>query len=209
MINFLNLEYFLVLSQELNFSRAAKQLFISQQSLSAHIARMENELGVTLYERTKPLSLTAAGKHFQLRAQEMLNLREQTLQELSASTIYHADKISLGISYAYSRTLLPKILPSFFQQCPNIQLKLYERNAIDLDEALNNGEIDLIINSPVGKESVHDDSYLRKAAIKARIPYMTTMAAAKATAEGIAYVKKNGSSEVRSLQEFHSLITDK
>lgn len=145
MINFLNLEYFLVLSQELNFSRAAKQLFISQQSLSAHIARMENELGVTLYERTKPLSLTAAGKHFQLRAQEMLNLREQTLQELSASTIYHADKISLGISYAYSRTLLPKILPSFFQQCPNIQLKLYERNAIDLDEALNNGEIDLIL----------------------------------------------------------------
>ncbi len=86
--------------------------------------------------------------------------------------------------------------------------KLYEGRPNILD-AITNGEIDLIINSPVGKESVHDDSYLRKAAIKARIPYMTTMAAAKATAEGIAYVKKNGSSEVRSLQEFHSLITDK
>ena len=86
--------------------------------------------------------------------------------------------------------------------------KLYEGRPNILD-AITNGEIDLIINSPVGKESVHDDSYLRKAAIKARIPYMTTMAAAKATAEGIAYVKKSGSSEVRSLQEFHSLITDK
>ena len=86
--------------------------------------------------------------------------------------------------------------------------KLYEGRPNILD-AITNGEIDLIINSPVGKESVHDDSYLRKVAIKARIPYMTTMAAAKATAEGIAYVKKNGSSEVRSLQEFHSLITDK
>lgn len=86
--------------------------------------------------------------------------------------------------------------------------KLYEGRPNILD-AITNGEIDLIINSPVGKESVHDDSYLRKAAIKARIPYMTTMAAAKATAEGIAYVKKNGSSEVRSLQEFHSFITDK
>ncbi len=86
--------------------------------------------------------------------------------------------------------------------------KLYEGRPNILD-AITNGEIDLIINSPVGKESVHDDSYLRKAAIKARIPYMTTMAAAKATAEGIAYVKKNGSSEVRSLQEFHILITDK
>ena len=86
--------------------------------------------------------------------------------------------------------------------------KLYEGRPNILD-AITNGEIDLIINSPVGKESVHDDSYLRKAAIKARIPYMTTMAAAKATAEGIAYVKKNGSSEVRSLQELHRLITDK
>lgn len=86
--------------------------------------------------------------------------------------------------------------------------KLYEGRPNILD-AITNGEIDLIINSPVGKESVHDDSYLRKAAIKARIPYMTTMAAAKATAEGIAYVKKNGSSEVMSLQELHSLITDK
>ena len=86
--------------------------------------------------------------------------------------------------------------------------KLYEGRPNILD-AITNGEIDLIINSPVGKESVHDDSYLRKAAIKARIPYMTTMAAARATAEGIAYVKKNGSSEVRSLQELHSLITDK
>lgn len=86
--------------------------------------------------------------------------------------------------------------------------KLYEGRPNILD-AITNGEIDLIINSPVGKESAHDDSYLRKAAIKARIPYMTTMAAAKATAEGIAYVKKNGSSEVRSLQELHSLITDK
>lgn len=86
--------------------------------------------------------------------------------------------------------------------------KLYEGRPNILD-AITNGEINLIINSPVGKESVHDDSYLRKAAIKARIPYMTTMAAAKATAEGIAYVKKNGSSEVRSLQELHSLISDK
>ena len=85
--------------------------------------------------------------------------------------------------------------------------KLYEGRPNILD-AITNGEIDLIINSPVGKESVHVDSHLRKAAIKARITYMTTMAAAKATAEGIAYVKKNGSSEVRSLQELHSLITD-
>lgn len=86
--------------------------------------------------------------------------------------------------------------------------KLYEGRPNILD-AITNEEIDLIINSPVGKESIHDDSYLRKAAIKGKIPYMTTIAAAKATAEGIAYVKKNGNGEIKSLQDIHSEITDK
>ena len=83
--------------------------------------------------------------------------------------------------------------------------KLYEGRPNILD-AITNGEIDLIINSPAGKESIHDDSYLRKAAIKSKIPYMTTVAAAKATAEGIAYLKKNPSSEVKSLQALHDEI---
>lgn len=79
-------------------------------------------------------------------------------------------------------------------------------NILDL---ITNGKIDLIINSPVGKDSIHDDSYLRKSAIKAKIPYMTTIAAAKATAKGIHNVKKHGLGEVQSLQELHSLIKDK
>ena len=85
--------------------------------------------------------------------------------------------------------------------------KLYEGrpNILDL---ITNGKIDLIVNSPVGKDDVHDDSYLRKAAIKAKIPYMTTIAAARATAKGIRYVNKHGNGEVKSLQELHSEIKD-
>ena len=86
--------------------------------------------------------------------------------------------------------------------------KLYEGRPNVLD-MITNGQIDLIINSPVGADSVHDDSYLRKAAIKGKIPYMTTIAAAKATAEGILYVKKNGSGEVQSLQSLHAQIKDR
>ena len=78
-------------------------------------------------------------------------------------------------------------------------------NILDM---ITNGKIQLIINSPVGKESVHDDSYLRKSAIKARIPYMTTIAAAKATASGIHYVKKHGQGDVKSLQELHGAIRE-
>ncbi|MBQ8232328.1 MAG: carbamoyl-phosphate synthase large subunit [Lachnospiraceae bacterium] len=79
-------------------------------------------------------------------------------------------------------------------------------NVLDL---LTNDKIDLIVNSPVGQDAVSDDSYLRKAAIKHKIPYMTTIAAAKATADGILYVQKNGNGEVHSLQTLHSQIKDK
>ena len=92
-------------------------------------------------------------------------------------------------------------------ECTKIK-KLYEGRPNILD-AITNGEIDLIINSPVGKDSVHDDSYLRKAAVKARIPYITTIAAARATAEGIKYVNEHKTGEIASLQELHSKITDK
>ena len=85
--------------------------------------------------------------------------------------------------------------------------KLYEGRPNILD-MITNGNIQLIINSPAGKESRHDDSYLRKAAIKAKVPYMTTMAAAKATAKGIHYVKTHGQGEVKSLQQLHSEIHD-
>ncbi len=76
-------------------------------------------------------------------------------------------------------------------------------------DAITNGQIDLIVNSPVGKDSMHDDSYLRKAAIKAKIPYMTTAAAARATAKGIRYVKEHGNGEIKSLQQLHSEIKEK
>ncbi|MBP3806496.1 MAG: carbamoyl-phosphate synthase large subunit [Oribacterium sp.] len=83
--------------------------------------------------------------------------------------------------------------------------KLYEGrpNIMDL---ITNGNIDLVINSPIGKDSVHDDSYLRKTAIKAKVPYITTVAAAKAAAEGIKFVQDNGDDGIMSLQEWHKSI---
>ena len=76
-------------------------------------------------------------------------------------------------------------------------------NILDL---ITNGNIDIIVNSPVGKDSVNDDSYLRKG----KIPYYTTIAAAKAAAEGIAYVKahQDQNEEVNSLQGLHAQISD-
>ena len=79
----------------------------------------------------------------------------------------------------------------------------------DLMQDCRNGKIDLIINTPIGADSATDDSYLRKGAIKKKIPYITTMAAAKATASGMISMGKPGCGDVKSLQEWHSEIKDK
>jgi len=72
-------------------------------------------------------------------------------------------------------------------------------------DAVANGQIDIIVNTPDDKKGANDDSYIRKAAIKAKISYFTTMAAAKATIAGIKAVKNNVIS-VKSIQEFHKDI---
>ena len=86
-------------------------------------------------------------------------------------------------------------------------LKIYEGRPNILD-MMTNGDIQLIVNTPIDKASTYDDSYLRRNAIKLKIPYITTMAAAKAAAEGISHVKRHGGSTLRSLQEWHSMIKD-
>ena len=80
--------------------------------------------------------------------------------------------------------------------------KQYEAG-VNITDLLNEGKIDLVINTPAGKSSRHDDSYIRKVAIKCRTPYVTTMAAAKASIEGITAVQSANAIPVRSLQAFH------
>jgi carbamoyl-phosphate synthase large subunit len=72
-------------------------------------------------------------------------------------------------------------------------------------DAIKNGEIQLVINTPVGKLGKYDDSYIRKAAIKYKIPYITTVAAATATIRGIEAFHR-GQSDVKSLQSYHADI---
>jgi len=82
--------------------------------------------------------------------------------------------------------------------------KLHEGRP-NIVDAITNGEIHLVVNTPVGKLSQYDDSYIRKSAIKHKIPYITTLSAAEAAAEGIAALRR-GESDLRSLQEYHANI---
>ncbi len=83
-------------------------------------------------------------------------------------------------------------------------LKLHEGRP-HLADAIRNGEVQLLVNTPAGKESAQDDSYIRKAAIKHNVPYITTAAGAAAAALGIE-ARLAGAEEVRSLQDFHAAL---
>ncbi|HEY33388.1 MAG TPA: carbamoyl-phosphate synthase large subunit [Dehalococcoidia bacterium] len=83
-------------------------------------------------------------------------------------------------------------------------LKMHEGRP-NITDGIVNGEIQLVINTPAGKLSQYDDSYIRKTAIKYKVPYITTLAAAAAAAKGIAAYRQHGSG-VKSLQSYHSEI---
>ena len=83
-------------------------------------------------------------------------------------------------------------------------LKMHEGRP-NIVDGIKNKEIQLVINTPSGKLSIYDDSYIRKAAIKYKIPYITTLAAAIAAAKGIAAYRQ-GKGSVHSLQSYHGEI---
>ena len=84
--------------------------------------------------------------------------------------------------------------------------KLHEGRP-NIADAIKNREINLIINTPVGRMSVYDDSYIRMLAIQYKIPYVTTLSAARATVDGIDAVKGK-QTEPKSLQEYHALLQE-
>ncbi|MFP4085165.1 MAG: carbamoyl-phosphate synthase large subunit [Desulfobacteraceae bacterium] len=92
----------------------------------------------------------------------------------------------------------------FLRQCnikANNILKMHEGRP-NIVDGIKNNEIQLVINTPSGRLSKHDDSYIRKAAIKYKVPYITTLAAALAAAKGIA-ANRRGHGAVKALQEYH------
>jgi len=90
------------------------------------------------------------------------------------------------------------------------QINKLQEGRPNIVDAITNKEINMVINTALDKRSQVDDSYIRKAAIKAKIPYMTTMTAALASAKGIAAYRSAGSdhSQLKSLQEYHADITE-
>ncbi len=144
-MNFHHLKYFLTVAEELNITRAAERLYISQQSLSNHIGNMERELGVKLFTRSPKLSLTYAGDLLVDTATQILDLHSQYLSKVGDINRQYMGVLRVGISHTCGLAMLPDILPKFRREFPLVEFSLFEGNSIQLEDELSHGRTDLII----------------------------------------------------------------
>lgn len=144
-MNFINLKYFLTAAEELNMTKAAQRLYISPQSLSNHITRLENELDVQLFERTPKLRLTYAGTCTARIAARILDLNSQMHVQLNDIVNQRRGSLSIGlVTRARGRILLPSVLPTYRRLNPNVELHLEVDSSDVLLKRLREGTLDLI-----------------------------------------------------------------
>lgn len=154
-MNTRQLQYAVELSRHRNFSQVAARLGISQPALSKQILALEKELGTKLFERSTPLTLTAAGEYFIREAEKILYGSEQLLRSMEGFREGTRGKLSVGISPFRAQYLMPRIAPRLLAEYPDVELVLHEEPSDALRRGAIEGKYDLaIVNLPVDETAL-------------------------------------------------------
>lgn len=134
--------------REQSFSKAAQKLFIAQPSLSLMVKKLEDRLGVPLFDRTtKPIRLTEAGQKYIAAAEQMSQVENTFADYIAAVNNLEAGSLGIGSNQLLSSLVLPKYVSRFLQAHPKIQLRLEDANSTTLQNALMAGSLDIIIDN--------------------------------------------------------------
>lgn len=139
------MEYFAAVADKRSFTRAADQLHITQQTLSAHIAALERELNCQLLLRRTPLELTYAGEVFLRYALQFQREYQALRHEFCDITGNQKGLLRVGIAYTRGRILMPRIISGFQERYPNVQVDLVEASNEELHARLLDGSVDLAV----------------------------------------------------------------
>ena len=145
------LKYFVRTAQTLNFSEAARSLYVSQSTLSQQIKMLETELGTVLFQRdSHSASLTQSGAM-------LLPLAIQTIQDAEACKAQVNDlkemltgELNIGVTYSFSH-ILTETVKNFVKEYPGVKLNIFYRNMAELMEALRHREVDLVLAFKPGR----------------------------------------------------------
>lgn len=151
-----HLKYFLSVAEELHFGRAANDLNIAQPALSQQIKQLENELGFLLFNRTnQKVALTEAGSVFRNRANHILELLNEAVEESQQVARGELGQIKLGFAGMVTFDLLPLVLHAYREKFPNVTVNLRHLPTSEQVVALNSKEIDIgILILPIDDESL-------------------------------------------------------
>jgi LysR family hydrogen peroxide-inducible transcriptional activator len=140
------LRYIVAVARERHFGRAAETCFVSQPTLSVAVKKLEDELGVTLFERGPgEVSVTPAGRRIIEQAQRVLEEASRIRELAAAGKDPLAGPLRLGAIYTIGPYLLPKLIPILRRTAPAMQLLIQENFTHRLAEELRSGEVDVIL----------------------------------------------------------------
>ncbi|MEA4988456.1 MAG: LysR family transcriptional regulator [Anaerovorax sp.] len=147
-------------NNEKSFSKAAEKLIISQPSLSASIKKIEEEIGMPLFDRsTNPIQLTECGREYIKCAEQIYDMENSFLNYINDLTLLRTGTLTVGTNHLYSAYILPPIVSSFINMHPNIRLNLIEGSTYELERKLFNGDIDLVIDTKEFSSDLFDKYY--------------------------------------------------
>jgi LysR family hydrogen peroxide-inducible transcriptional activator len=142
------LRYIAAVARERHFGRAAESCHISQPTLSVAVRKLEEELGVVLFERSPgEVTVTPIGRRIVEQAQRVLEEATLVKQLASQGQDELAGMLRLGIIYTIGPYLLPHLIPRLHRRAPNMPLQIEENYTAVLSERLKDGELDVLILS--------------------------------------------------------------
>ena len=147
-MDFVSLYYFSELAKDLNMTKTATRLYISQQTLSNHIQRLESYYNAPLFDRKPALRLTSAGEFVLAFAQDVARGENDLKDILADINQQERGILRIGASTARGNQFLPHILPAFFQRYPKVECRFVASLSVEQERMVANGSLDLGIVLP-------------------------------------------------------------
>lgn len=152
------LQYVLAVAEYRNFTLAAEKCFVTQPTLSMQIQKVEEELGVLIFDRSKkPIQLTEIGQKIVTQAKSIVNEAGRIKDIVDQEKGFIGGEFRLGIIPTVMPTLLPMFLNNFIRKYPKVKLMIEELNTQEIIARLNNGHLDAAIAAtPLGEEKIKE-----------------------------------------------------
>lgn len=151
------LRYFLMVAREENITKAANLLHLTQPTLSRQLMQLEDELGVTLFRRSKHrIILTEDGMLLRRRAEEIVSLAEKTRDDLRHKQDHLAGTIAVGSGELQSSRFLTQLIAAFQKENPLVSFRIYSGNSDNIKERIERGLLDIgLLQEPVDIAKYH------------------------------------------------------